>query len=188
MLEDLSRYWWVVALRGVFAGTFGVIALFWPEVTVNAVVLLFGVFALVDSVFAVASAVSGANAEARHRGLLILEGAVGIAVAVVTFIWPNITTLVLLSLLGLRAVTTGALTIVIGIRWRHELENERLLGLSGVVSIAFGFFLFVFPQQGTLVVATLMGVYGTAFGAMLVGFTLQLKHRGERLSTAPAAS
>ena len=159
MLENLSRYWWVVALRGIFAVAFGVIALFWPEATMNAIVLLFGVFALVDGVFALVSAVAGPNAETRQRRLLILEGIVGIAVGVITLVWPNITVFVLLWLIGFRTLVVGALAIATAIRLRRELTNEWLLALSGAVSIAFGLFLAAFPQQGALVVVTLMGVY-----------------------------
>jgi len=51
MLETLSRRWWAVALRGVAATVFGVLALVWPGITVFVLVALFGAYALVDGVF-----------------------------------------------------------------------------------------------------------------------------------------
>ena len=41
MLDALTRRWWVVALRGVAAVIFGILALVWPAITLGALVLLF---------------------------------------------------------------------------------------------------------------------------------------------------
>ena len=50
MLGELSRSWWVVVLRGVAAVLFGLLAIFWPGESLVALVVIFGVFALVDGV------------------------------------------------------------------------------------------------------------------------------------------
>jgi uncharacterized membrane protein HdeD (DUF308 family) len=52
MFTQLSRNWWAVVLRGLIAILFGIVALTWPGITVAALVLLFGAYALVDGVFA----------------------------------------------------------------------------------------------------------------------------------------
>ena len=69
MFEQMTRHWWVLALRGAFAILFGVIAWIWPDITVWALVILFGAYALVDGVFALGAAFrdSGGN-KARSRG------------------------------------------------------------------------------------------------------------------------
>ena len=56
MLETLSRNWWAVALRGVAAILFGVLALVWPGITVFALVIVFGAYALVDGAFTLVAA------------------------------------------------------------------------------------------------------------------------------------
>jgi uncharacterized membrane protein HdeD (DUF308 family) len=100
MLESLSRYWWVIALRGLFAVAFGAFALLKPDSTLSALVLLFGTFALVDGVFSIAGARAGGSSDANRRRSLLVEGIVGIAAGVITFIWPNVTVFVLLWLIG----------------------------------------------------------------------------------------
>lgn len=71
MSAALARNWWAVALRGVFAILFGLIAVVLPGVTIGSLVLLFAVYMLVDGVFAIVACV---RAAARHErwGLLIL--------------------------------------------------------------------------------------------------------------------
>src|SRR5689334_4429308 len=70
MSETLTRYWWAVVLRGVAAVLFGLLALIWPNITVFALVVLFGAYALVDGVLALVAAATGENR--GRRGWLIL--------------------------------------------------------------------------------------------------------------------
>src|SRR5262249_13348362 len=97
MVETLTRYWWVVVLRGAFALLFGVVALVWPDITLIALVILFGAYSLVDGVLSLYAAISGARVgRMASRGWLVVEGIAGVAIGVVTFIWPAVTALVLL--------------------------------------------------------------------------------------------
>src|SRR4051794_12752986 len=88
--------WRSVALRAAAAIVFGVLTLVWPEITLWALVLLFGAFVLVDGLFALAGAF-GRHAPER-RGWLVAEGIAGIGIGLITFIWPDVTALALLYL------------------------------------------------------------------------------------------
>ena len=78
MLDVLARNWWALALQGVVAILFGLAALIWPGLTLTALVLLFGAYALVDGVFAAVAALARAGRE-RRWWVLLLEGLLGIA-------------------------------------------------------------------------------------------------------------
>jgi uncharacterized membrane protein HdeD (DUF308 family) len=186
MLETLSRRWWAVALRGVAAVVFGVMALIWPGITLFVLVVLFGAYVLVDGVIAIGTAI-GANrerADAGSRGWLIVEGIAGILFGVLTFAWPGVTTLVLLWLIAAWAVITGVLEIVSAVRLRRELRHEWLLALSGALSVLFGLLLIVWPAAGALAVVTLIGAYAIVFGIALVALGVRL--RRNRPGTQPA--
>jgi uncharacterized membrane protein HdeD (DUF308 family) len=174
MVIVLARNWWALALRGLFAVLFGIVAFVLPGITLGALVLLYGAYALVDGIFAIAAAVAG-----RDEGLpwwaMLLEGVVGIAVGVMTFAWPGITALALLYLIAAWAFVTGALEIAAAIRLRKEIRGEWLLALSGVMSVLFGVILVVNPGAGALAVVWLIGAYAIAFGVVLLvlGFRLR---------------
>jgi uncharacterized membrane protein HdeD (DUF308 family) len=182
MLEYLTRRWWAVALRGVLAVAFGVIAWIWPDITLHALVLLFGFYALVDGLLALAALLMGGSLVRERRGWLIVEGIAGIAAGVIAFVWPGITALVLLYLIALWAIATGILEIAVAIWLRRELRGEWLLALAGVVSVLFGVFLIVRPSEGAVAVVWAIGVFAIVFGVTLIGLGLRLRRIGRGLS------
>jgi uncharacterized membrane protein HdeD (DUF308 family) len=173
-VDSLSRNWWAVSLRGLAGILFGIITFFAPGISLAALVLLFGAYALVDGVLAIVSAV-------RRRGadrwwLLLLEGLVGIAAGVLTFMWPAITAIALLYVIAAWALVTGAFEIAAAIRLRKVITGEWLLVLSGILSIALGVLLVLFPGPGALAVVIWIGAFAFVFGALL--FALGLRLRG----------
>jgi uncharacterized membrane protein HdeD (DUF308 family) len=187
MVIVLARNWWALALRGLFAVLFGIVAFALPGSTLGALVLLYGAYALVDGIFAIAAAVAG-----RDEGLpwwaMLLEGVVGIAVGVITFAWPGITALVLLYLIAAWAFVTGALEIAAAIRLRKEIRGEWLLALSGVLSVLFGVILVVNPGAGALAVVWLIGAYAIAFGVVLLVLGFRLRSLARQLLGVASSS
>jgi uncharacterized membrane protein HdeD (DUF308 family) len=177
MLTQLTRNWWAVALRGVVGILFGVIALVWPGLTLEILVLFFGAYALVDGVFAIIAAFTNRAGHDRWW-VLLLEGLVGIAVGIITFLRPGLVTLVLLYVIAFWAIVTGVLEIVSAIRLRTEIQGEWMLALGGIASLVLGVLLLLFPAPGALTVAWLIGVYAIIFGAMLLGLGLRLRKLG----------
>jgi uncharacterized membrane protein HdeD (DUF308 family) len=183
MVRNLPRYWWAVALRGVAALLFGVLALFWPDITLLALLALFGAFALVDGIFAIGTAIFDDRAAGR-RGWLAVQGVAGVAIGIATFVWPGVTTLVLLWLIAVWAVVTGVVEIITAIRLRREISGEWLLALSGALSVVFGLVLVIWPTTGALAVVYLIGIYAVMAGVVLIWLGLRLR-RIHRTGSVP---
>ncbi|MGB7946870.1 MAG: DUF308 domain-containing protein [Candidatus Binatia bacterium] len=113
---------------------------------------------------------------------LIVVGILGLAAGVVTFFWPGMTALILLMFIASWAVLMGIFEIAAAIRLRKHIENEWLLALSGVVSIAFGVLMFLQPGAGALAVVWLIGSFSLVFGILLIvlGFKLKRARRTHR--------
>jgi uncharacterized membrane protein HdeD (DUF308 family) len=165
--------WRGVALRAVAALAFGILTLVWPEISLWALVVLFGAFAFVDGVFALIGAF-GPNAPER-RGWLILQGVVSIGIGVVTFVWPDVTALALLYLIAAWAFLHGVFQIAAAIALRRELTNEWLLVLTGALAIVFAVLLVITPGTGALVITWLIGWFAVFFGVMLLMLALRLR-------------
>jgi uncharacterized membrane protein HdeD (DUF308 family) len=173
LLRSLSDNWWLVLLRGIASIVFGILAFMWPGLTLVVLVLMYGAFALVDGVLAIAGAVMGGRPGSRWW--LALVGIAGVLAGLFTFFWPGITAFVLLIFIAAWAIAIGAFQIVGAIRLRKEIDNEWLLILSGVVSVLFGFLLLAQPAAGALALVWIIAGYSVAFGIILVIFSFRLK-------------
>jgi uncharacterized membrane protein HdeD (DUF308 family) len=171
MLQLLARRWWALALRGAIAVLFGLLTLFIPDVTLISLVLLFGLYAILDGIFDIVSAM---QAPSNHWPLLV-EGIVGIVAGIVTFMWPGITAMFLLYLIAFWAILTGVLEIVAGIRLREVMADEMLLILMGVISTLFGILIIIFPGAGALAIIIWIGAYAVVFGIILIVLAFRLR-------------
>jgi uncharacterized membrane protein HdeD (DUF308 family) len=185
VVEGLTRNWWAVALRGAFALLFGLLTLVWPTLTVVVLVALFGAWALLDGAFAFAAA--WRRAERRQTWWpFLVEGILGVAAAVVTWVWPQITALGLLTVIGVWAIVTGILEIVSAIRLRRMITNEFWLGLAGAASVVFGVLVLIFPGAGAVAIAWVIGWYAILFGVFLLMLGFRLRGMGTRMAAHPA--
>ena len=174
MIAVLTRNWWALALRGLFAILFGLAAFAMPGITLAVVILLFGAYTIIDGIFAIVAGLRAAERDKRWWALL-LEGIVDIAAGVVAFAWPALTALLLLYLVSVWAVVTGLLEIAAAIRIRQAIKGEWLLAINGVVSVLLGVFLVVVPGGGILVLIYWIGGYAIFFGVLLLGLAFRLR-------------
>ena len=184
MLSLLAQNWWAVALRGAFGILFGVLALVLPGVTLGALILLFGVYAVADGIFAI---VSGVRAARRHErwGALIVEGIASMVAGLIAVFLPAAAAIAFVYLFALWALITGVIEIVAAIRLRREIEGEWLLGLAGVLSILLGLYVAVFPGLGLLGLIWAIGFYAIVFGVMLLLLAYRLRRHADTV-TPPA--
>jgi len=178
LVDELARHWWVIALRGLAAVVFGVLAFAWPGMTLAVLVLFFGAYALVDGILAIVAALRGGT---DHRLFMGLEGVVGVLAGLVAFAFPGLTALVLLYIIAIWAVLTGVLEVVAAVRLRRAITNEWGLIIGGILSVLFGIVLIVAPGAGALAVVFLIGAYAVLFGVTLLMLSWRLRGHAQRL-------
>jgi len=177
-IDTLARNWWVVLLRGVAGVVFGVITFVAPGLSLAALVLLFGAYALVDGVLAAISAIRW-RGETDRWWVILLEGLASIAAGIVTFVWPGISALALLYVIAAWALVTGGLEIAAAIRLRRIITGEWLLVLIGILSMAVGVLLALFPSAGALALVIWIGAYVAAAGVLLIALAFRLRSWGK---------
>jgi uncharacterized membrane protein HdeD (DUF308 family) len=175
VLRSLAQNWWLLLLRGVAAIAFGALAFFWPGLTLLTLTLLWGAYSLSDGIFALWAAMSGTGGETASRWWLALAGVVSILAGFVAFVWPGMTALVLLIFIACWAIIIGVLQIWGAIELRKEIEGEWLLGLNGLLSIAFGIIMFAQPAAGALAVVWMIGWFAILAGCSYIALAFRLR-------------
>ena len=175
VVETLQLNWWLLALRGLVAVLFGVLAFVWPGITLITLVWLFGAFALVNGLLSLVLAAKAPKGYPR-LGSLIFGGLLGILAGLVTFVMPGITALGLLILIAAWALVTGILEIIAAIRLRKIITNEWLLILAGIASVAFGVILLLRPAAGALALIWWFGAWALIFGILMIVLALRMRN------------
>jgi uncharacterized membrane protein HdeD (DUF308 family) len=166
MQQMVSSYRTMFLFRGLAAIAFGVIALVWPKISLAALVLVFGIFALVSGITAIVAALR--NRDEQGWGTLLFEGILGVAAGAVALIWPGITALAFLFLLAAWAILTGILELVAPLSFPMSFGRGLLFVLGGIVSIIFGVLIAAQPAAGLLAVVWLIGIYAILMGIMYI--------------------
>ncbi|MFE4959465.1 HdeD family acid-resistance protein [Streptomyces sp. NPDC056653] len=162
MLSSPNALLW----RGLLAVVIGIVSVTWPGITVGALVILFAVYAFMSAV------TDGARAFASDRvgpvfGWLLLA-LLSLAAGVVALSWPGITALVLTIWVAAWALATGVMEIVLAFQRGEKAGGRALFLLTGLVSIALAFVLFVRPDIGAVSLATVFGLFSIVYGVSAV--------------------
>jgi uncharacterized membrane protein HdeD (DUF308 family) len=178
------QYGWLLALRGIIAIAFGFLALLWPGITAIALALLFGVFVLADGI-GMLVALFRRRTGVRYRGAHLAAGIGAVIAGILTLLWPGITVLALMVLIGAWAIVIGGLEIVAATEGRSEWYE----GLIGGLSIVAGVLILLRPGISALAMAQIIGVFAIVIGALRLVETWQLyrsAHGHDRMAPAGA--
>jgi uncharacterized membrane protein HdeD (DUF308 family) len=182
-LESTARQvGWAVALRGVLAVIFGLIALRSPGAAARAFVVVFAIYAFADGILDFV--LTGQLVRAGQRwGWYLFEGIATIAVGVIALAYPAVTLVTLVLLVGIRAIAVGVFELVGAFSW-EGLESRWLVGITGILSMLFGILLMASPATGGLALLWIVGMYAIVFGTMLFAAGLRLLSAERRESQA----
>ena len=172
-LYTLAPNWWLFLLRGVFAVLFGMLAMAWPGVTLLVLIIFYSAYLVADGAFAIMAALIGGSRVGPWW--LALGGMLSMAVGVLAFAWPELTTFSLLYFIATCAIASGIVHIIGAFALRKELDNEWYLIAGGIISVFFGILVAFRPGIGALALVWVIGGYAVLHGILLTAFALRLR-------------
>jgi uncharacterized membrane protein HdeD (DUF308 family) len=183
---DASRavkaLWWLVLIRGVLAVVFGLYALFQPESALLALVFVYGFYAIMDGVAALA--VGFRHRRTSHWGWHVVQGVVSLLAGAVALFWPGPTILALVLIIGVWSIVLGATEIVEAFTARkHGSSSWVWLLVGGIVAVLFGVILIASPAAGALTLLWVIGLFSLVFGVVYVVWAFQLRRAAKVIST-----
>jgi uncharacterized membrane protein HdeD (DUF308 family) len=162
--------WKGLVLRGALAVILGLVMVFLPGPTLIAVTVLIGIFVLMLGLVGLAMYLS--MKEKGGGTVLLLEGVLGIAFGIVTIIWPNITALLLILLLGVWCLIEGLVQVYAGLTMSRKAALRAVFIVSGVLSIVIGLIFILAPGDGAIALIWLIGVFAVLYGILSIGYGL----------------
>ena len=119
-----QRNWWVEILEAIVSIAAGVVAIVFPALTAEILLILIAAWAVVIGAFQVYLAIRIRD-QIKGEFWLALAGAAAIVFGVAIFLFPAASALSVTWLIGSFAIAFGLLLIILGWRLRHIAELVR---------------------------------------------------------------
>lgn len=163
-------------VRGIAAVLFGILVVAWPGVSVLALVILFGIYAVFDGVTNIVHYVR----RMRRRSVWqLVGGIISVLAGLVAFVLPGITALSLTLVIGVWAVILGISQMALAFEVKRTVGLWWLWLITGIVTTLFGLFLVIFPGPGILSLLGLLSSFAIFFGILLIASGVGLRRLGE---------
>ena len=154
-----------VAVRGLLAAALGIACLVWPWVTIGVAVALFAIYCFADAITQVVRLFDAADTGSQ-RVLMILMALLDVAAGIVAVGYPGLTAGVLVIVIGLWAIISG--TAELAAAWNGRVSGSGWLTVGGLLSIAAGVLLLIWPGIGAVSIAVVFGAFLAAYGLTML--------------------
>lgn len=190
-MDQVERWtdgeWWQLLIRGVLAILVGIIALTNTTEVVMVLLIWLALYAIVDGGLKVYTGVFKRR-KAASLWPDLLSGLGSILVGIIIFAWPELTAVVLIALIAIRAILQGISDTLNAFRLRHDSKGIWLVLyiLGGIAELIFGVWLILQPQIGGLTILAVIGIYAVVVGTILIFRSLEVLSGGAGGSEASA--
>jgi uncharacterized membrane protein HdeD (DUF308 family) len=150
-----------------------------PDISLGVLVLTFGAVAFIDGIVLIVTAVRGARGSGR--GWMVAQGILSVATGVVVWLWPDLSALALLYVIGAWAIVVGGMQIGASFGLLLSGGDRLFLVLSGLIGIAFGAIMFISPGAGALALLTLIAAFAIVTGITLLVAAFRIRKLHEEI-------
>ncbi len=160
---------WPALLGGIGLLVLGIILVAWPGITLATLIYLFGFLILfAGGMYAIAALLGAAG----HRLWGFVGGALAAVFGIIILVWPGLTALTLIYIIGIWALAAGVSDLVGVFAADLSGGHRALLAVVGVASILFGMIFLFHPGGGALAFLWVIGLYLIVIGVLRIGGSL----------------
>ena len=162
----LTAAWKPLLLRGVIGIVLGIIIVVWPQATIAVLMVLLGIWALVDGIGLAAQAFAK-GAGVGQRVLFGVMALVALVVALVAIFSPDKAASAITWLLGIWLLVRGLFELV-GAFSSTVTAPRWLLVVGALLDLVLGWLFVTNPGTAAVAVAFLIGILAIAWGVVFV--------------------
>lgn len=180
--ED-AQFWWGFMLRGIAAILFGIVAVFWPGITLATLIYIFAAFILVSGMISIIVGISSVGKSGWGWLWGILLGLLEIGIGVYLVRHPETTVSVFVILLAIVFIVRGVIEAVAVFVEKRGTSTEKTLNVIGaILSVLVGIVLMVYPVGTTVAFVWVIGLFALIEGPLLIALSVDMKNTYEKIS------
>jgi uncharacterized membrane protein HdeD (DUF308 family) len=170
----IVRNWVSLLIKGVLGVVFGIILLVWPRDTIDALLVIFGIFALlIGIIFAIAFFVEVSRKE--KWGFSLGIALVSIFLGILSIARTEVTAAVFFMLLVAWLLASGAIQMALGTAMDPEFKYRWLVVIEGIISIIVALCLLLFTAPTLKLMVFFFGLYIIFMGLIDVVVSFMLR-------------
>ena len=149
--------WKTLLLKGIIFLILGCFCLAFPLATLNVGVYLIAILLLFVSIAALFSGFA-AFGEPKTTWWMIILGIIGIIIALLSFVSPEVMVLLATVFVGIIALISGITDIILAFGGGLSAGQRVLMALLGIIGVIIGLMFLIFPNEGAYVLALVLGI------------------------------
>jgi len=157
-----SNLWWEYAAAGIIAILFGIAAIAWPGITLGILVILLGVYVLVEGIVHLIAMFRAIGAHTTWWPQLLL-GIISIAAGLFVIAYPGMSTVFFVYVVAFWALFIGLVACVTGL-----FGGSFGAVIGGIIAIVLGLLLLQNPAAGALAYVVVIGIFAIVRGVLLL--------------------
>ena len=180
-LSPVAKQLWGLGIAfGVVSILFGVLALFWPGLTVVLLILLFGLFVLVGGVVGLIVSLASMSTD-KFWWLELIFSLLAIGLAVYLLRNPVEAATIFIFFIGITFLVRGVVDIVEGLFDRTRKGDRRVLSIVlGLIGIIAGIIVLSNPLTAGVAIVWVVGLYAVLYGSILIAFSFRAQAELEK--------
>ncbi|GAB7146218.1 HdeD family acid-resistance protein [Mycobacterium riyadhense] len=175
----LPHLWKSTLLSGILSLILGVVILAWPQISVLAAAITFGVYLVLTGIAQVAFAFA-LHVSAGSRVLLFISGAASLILAVLAFRHFGNAVLLLAIWIGIGFIFRGVATTVSAIS-DPALPGRGWNIFVGVISLIAGIVVMASPFESIITLAIVVGVWFVVIGVFEIVSAFRIRQGSQSL-------
>ena len=169
------KLWLVPVVFGVASIVLGLLVLFWPKHSINALTILFGLYLLITGVYRAVTSIQLRGVDPLARAVALVLAALSIVVGLICLADPFSGASMFAVVVGAFWLASGAI-MVLGARQRRAAAGPAARGAGmtgGVFAAVVGILIIAFPGASLLFLAIVLGIWLIVVGvsALTAGLT-----------------
>ncbi|HEY5525984.1 MAG TPA: DUF308 domain-containing protein [Candidatus Anoxymicrobiaceae bacterium] len=178
-VDVVMSNWWSYLLKGIVAIIFGAILVSLPGATIKTLVVIVGLFALVDGLVNVIRAFV-LMARKQPWGWTLAGGLVGFLLGAIILRHQEFALSFIVILAGIWIVLTGIVELAAAFDMPPKSGRGILAGF-GILLLALGVIVLVYPFGSAYALMVVVGIYAFVVGVFDIGFSIYAKSEEHKI-------
>lgn len=172
----ISELWWLWVIQALVSVLFGVLAIFWPGLTLVTLVYLLSIFVIVTGVVEVVRALTSVKSRPDTWWMSLIVGFLTLGVGMYLARHPGLSLATFILVVGIAFIAWGAVDLIRSFFEAQSASHRVLSFIAGIAGVAVGIFTLLQPTKGGLAFVWVFGLFAFVYGISALIMAIEHHH------------